>query len=127
MNISPERLEKRIRSLTALYNQQPSLTHFIASVAEALEYSYVAHRATQEILHDFFMATRRMHANCPHTVDTPANYDPNDKWFSETVNCLVCDTDLGWYCPVNPKGWCEYDWPTTGEMCIHCGHAQKRK
>ncbi len=49
----------------------------------------------------------------------------NDGCFS--MSCAVCGKDLGWHCPVNPKGYCEYDWKKHGENCIHCHIPKERK
>ena len=50
--------------------------------------------------------------------------DWNDGCYS--VSCAVCGKQLGWHCPVNPKGYCEYD-EENGEDCIHCHIPQERK
>jgi hypothetical protein len=39
--------------------------------------------------------------------------------------CSVCGENLGWYCPKNPKQYCEYDGKT--EECIYCGEPEERK
>jgi hypothetical protein len=44
-----------------------------------------------------------------------------------TVSCQDCDTEFGWFCSVNPKKYCEYDWSTTGENCIFCHQPKERK
>jgi hypothetical protein len=49
----------------------------------------------------------------------------NDGCFS--VHCAICDKDFGWYCPVNPKHYCEYDYKKNGENCIHCHVPSERK
>jgi hypothetical protein len=44
-----------------------------------------------------------------------------------SIYCQDCDTEMGWFCPVNPKGYCEYDWEKTGENCIFCHIPEERK
>ena len=63
----------------------------------------------------------------PH-VSEPFN---PEKTFALNVQCRFCGIGLGWACPKNPNGYCEYsqesdnaqDW----EICIHCGHPEERK
>lgn len=38
--------------------------------------------------------------------------------------CIKCSKDLGWYCNVSPKHYCEY---TDDECCIHCGAPEERQ
>ena len=69
--------------------------------------------AVQKKIRDFRRA-------CQHKV---ARYDEN----VYHANCEECGEDLGWSCPKNPKGFCEYDFPKSGEECIHCGEPEERK
>lgn len=50
-----------------------------------------------------------------------------DNWNdgSYSVFCAICDKEFGWYCPKNPKGYCEY--PEENDTCIHCGEPDERK
>lgn len=50
----------------------------------------------------------------------PSNW--NDGCWS--VSCAICGKDFGWACPVNPKGYCEYD---HSEDCKFCGISSERK
>ena len=52
-----------------------------------------------------------------------------DKWNGGCYSmfCAICDKEFGWYCPVNPKQYCEYDYQKRGENCIHCGVPSERK
>lgn len=43
----------------------------------------------------------------------------------EFCTCAVCGEDLGWMCPVNPKGYCEYE--DRNEDCKFCGIPSERK
>lgn len=47
------------------------------------------------------------------------------------VDCKFCGKHLGWKCPDNPNGYCEYsqesDNPQDWETCIHCGNPEERK
>jgi len=46
----------------------------------------------------------------------------------ETMYCQDCDTEFGWFCPVNPKGYCEYDENGRGsDDCIFCHQSSERK
>ena len=51
-----------------------------------------------------------------------------DNWNdgSYSVSCAICGKDFGWACPVNPKGYCEYDHPNWAS-CKHCGIPEERK
>ena len=47
-----------------------------------------------------------------------------------SVACKFCNKALGWKCPNNPKGYCEYDYEredSYGLRCVHCGHPEERK
>ena len=39
--------------------------------------------------------------------------------------CIKCSKDLGWYCNVSPKHYCEYT--DDDECCIHCGAPEERQ
>ena len=52
-------------------------------------------------------------------VNTPVNDDCCG------ASCAICGGDLGWYCPVNPKGYCEYN--NDSENCIFCHQPDGRK
>jgi hypothetical protein len=43
--------------------------------------------------------------------------------------CQDCGKEFGWYCPVNPKGYCVYERPdgTYDSECIHCRISNERK
>lgn len=43
----------------------------------------------------------------------------------DSVSCAVCGVGFGWFCPSNPKQYCEYG--EHGEDCIHCGQPSERK
>ena len=62
-----------------------------------------------------------------HIIGPRKPYDPNEKWFSTTAVCVICHESFDWWCPKSESGRCEYDWPNTGEICIHCGDAEERK
>lgn len=38
--------------------------------------------------------------------------------------CIKCSKDLGWYCQVSPKHFCEY---ADDECCVHCGAPEERQ
>ena len=41
--------------------------------------------------------------------------------------CLVCDEELGWWCPDNPDTHtCEYKNGYADDECIHCGNNEER-
>lgn len=42
-----------------------------------------------------------------------------------STSCAVCGEDLGWFCPANPKGYCEYE--GRSEDCKFCGIPSERK
>lgn len=42
-----------------------------------------------------------------------------------SASCEICGVEFGWYCPVNPKRYCEYG--EDDEICIHCGEPDERK
>ncbi len=44
---------------------------------------------------------------------------------SDSASCSICGVDLGWWCPENPKGYCEYD--DKSENCIFCHQPDERK
>lgn len=53
-----------------------------------------------------------------------------DKWKSYgSAKCTTCNKYLGWYCPGNPKRFCEYDEENDPNLdcCIHCGAPEERK
>lgn len=41
------------------------------------------------------------------------------------MRCDTCRHDFGWYCPANPKGYCEYE--DSSEYCIYCDAPSERK
>lgn len=41
------------------------------------------------------------------------------------MRCDTCGHDFGWYCPANPKGYCEYD--DGDEHCRYCDQPSERK
>lgn len=41
------------------------------------------------------------------------------------AECIKCSKDLGWYCQVSPKFYCEYT--DDDECCIHCGAPEERQ
>jgi len=43
----------------------------------------------------------------------------------DSAVCDVCGSNLGWYCPVNPEGYCEYE-GRSGD-CKFCGIPSERK
>lgn len=56
-------------------------------------------------------------AHCEHPV---VAHDLDDG-----ATCSKCGRDLGWYCHISPKHFCEY---TNGdELCIHCGAPEERQ
>jgi hypothetical protein len=48
-----------------------------------------------------------------------------ERWESVLMFCQICDKEFGWFCPKNPKGYCEYD--NHGYACIHCHISDERK
>lgn len=59
-------------------------------------------------------------------VNTHEGKLPKDDCYG--VSCAVCGEDLGWYCPVNPKGYCEYgEGDHCNDDCIHCHQPDERK
>lgn len=55
--------------------------------------------------------------HCEHSV---VAHDIDDG-----ATCSKCGRDLGWYCHISPKHFCEY---TNGdELCIHCGAPEERQ
>ena len=47
-----------------------------------------------------------------------------------TMYCQICDKDFGWFCPTNPKGYCEYKTPNIeyySPNCVFCGISSERK
>ena len=57
-------------------------------------------------------------------INTHDKHKSDDDCYS--VSCAVCGKDFGWYCPVNPKGYCEYTENSHGN-CIHCHIPEERK
>ena len=56
-------------------------------------------------------------AHCEHPV---VAHDIDDG-----ATCSKCGRDLGWYCHISLKHFCEY---TNGdELCIHCGAPEERQ
>ena len=55
-------------------------------------------------------------SSCEHQV----GHDNDD-----SAVCVKCNYDLGWYCYISPKSYCEY----TGddECCVHCGAPEERQ
>ena len=43
----------------------------------------------------------------------------------DSAVCLICGTDLGWFCPTSPTKSCEYS--DNPDSCIHCGDPDERK
>lgn len=41
------------------------------------------------------------------------------------AECIKCSKDLGWYCQLSPKFYCEYT--DDDECCIHCGAPEERQ
>lgn len=39
--------------------------------------------------------------------------------------CIKCSKNLGWYCNVSPKHYCEYN--DQDECCFHCGEPEERQ
>lgn len=82
------------------------------------------------ISHQGFMKgfIRAAEEQYPH-VAIPA-YPDWSKGTTYTVKCKFCKCGLGWHCPDNKNGYCEYNpelggWE--GESCIHCGSPEERK
>jgi hypothetical protein len=40
------------------------------------------------------------------------------------ATCSKCGRDLGWFCHISPKHYCEYK---DDEACIHCGAPEERQ
>ena len=57
----------------------------------------------------------RRQKTCNHQV----SHDQDD-----SAICVTCGCDLGWYCYISPKSYCEY---TDDECCIHCGAPEERQ
>jgi hypothetical protein len=55
-------------------------------------------------------------AHCEHPV---VAHDRDDG-----ATCSKCGKDLGWFCHISPKHYCEY---TDDELCIHCGTPEERQ
>lgn len=55
-------------------------------------------------------------AHCEHPV---VAHDRDDG-----ATCSKCGKDLGWFCHISPKHYCEY---TEDELCIHCGAPEERQ
>lgn len=53
---------------------------------------------------------------CSHAV---VAHDKDDG-----ATCSNCGKDLGWYCHISQKHYCEY---TDDECCIHCGAPEERQ
>ena len=48
----------------------------------------------------------------------------------EKAKCKFCKKLLGWSCPDNPNGYCEYNYERCdpyGLRCIYCDHPEERK
>ncbi len=46
----------------------------------------------------------------------------------DSASCCLCGVDLGWWCPKNPKGYCEYEpFPSNHYGCKFCGQPDERK
>lgn len=56
-------------------------------------------------------------AHCEHPV---VAHDIDDG-----ATCSKCGRDLGWFCHISPKHYCEYK--DDDEMCIHCGAPEERQ
>lgn len=41
------------------------------------------------------------------------------------ASCTKCGRDLGWFCHMSPKHYCEYN--HGDEYCIHCGAPEERQ
>lgn len=57
-------------------------------------------------------------------------YYAKDKWRSDGAKCAGCGIDLGWFCPVSPVHYCDYeqaDGTYDSDSCIHCGMPDERK
>lgn len=56
--------------------------------------------------------------NCQHVVVNS----------HESAICLVCDTNLGWYCEDSPTKSCKYeDDDYNCDFCIYCNNPDERK
>lgn len=64
----------------------------------------------------------------PHQQKIVNTHEGKDEWHDGcfTVSCAICGIDLGWHCPKNPKGYCEYD-ESNQYGCKHCGDPEERK
>jgi hypothetical protein len=100
---------------------------------------YVAfHQEPVELLENMIYKmqkdTDRANKSLREHIDREHNHFPHvgvETYSSSTVECKFCGEALGWKCPDNPNGYCEYsqesdnqqDW----ETCIHCGNPEERK
>jgi hypothetical protein len=59
----------------------------------------------------------------------PRKLQLGEPWESVHMYCQICDKDFGWYCPKNPKGYCEYycEAGGYGEECVFCHKPDERK
>jgi hypothetical protein len=83
---------------------------------------------------DIFFSTSDINERMQYFINDLQEQFPHvgiETYSDLTVECKFCHIPLGWKCPDNPNGYCEYsqesdnqqDW----EICIHCGHPEERK
>ena len=58
--------------------------------------------------------------NCPHRIGKRG----------ESAYCMICQKDMGWWCPSSPKNTCDYlqaDNSVDEDHCRYCGQPEERK
>lgn len=63
--------------------------------------------AKQHII-DLQKQLREAVEKCPHVFTELAQAEWDDKWFSESAQCLICNSYFGWRCKISPDQNCHY-------------------
>jgi hypothetical protein len=53
---------------------------------------------------------------CPHDIQRHYN----------SMHCVICGEDFGWWCPNSPDHYCHYD-KGNDDSCDYCGQPDERK
>lgn len=120
-------LHEQRKSAISLYHMHMTSLIYIVFHQEPVE-------AVIRIIDEMQSDTNRANKFLQDHINRERNHFPHigvSTYSDSSVDCKFCGHSLGWKCPDNPNGYCEYsqesdnqqDW----ETCIHCGNPEERK
>lgn len=84
------------------------------------------YEAAKKALLEVTEELQKIRSSCDHVA---AHMVGKKDLTSEGAVCEKCQADLGWWCPINPKHYCEYneEEDPCRDFCIHCDNPEERK